>query len=153
EAVDHRADLFSLGSVLYAMATGRPPFRASTTMAVLRRVSDDTPTPIREIRPELPEWLGAIIGRLQAKQPGERYQSAREVADLLGQYLAHEQQPAVYPTPVIPAAPPRFGPAQSEEIADAIRQIGAAWPRSAVLLSLLCLVFAVTFCLSALWFR
>src|SRR5881397_453354 len=45
--VDHRSDLFSLGSVLYALCTGHPPFRASTTMAVLRRVTDYTPRPIR----------------------------------------------------------------------------------------------------------
>src|SRR5205085_5756239 len=54
EAVDHRADLFSLGSVLYAMCTGHPPFRASGTMAVLKRVIDDTSRPIREINADIP---------------------------------------------------------------------------------------------------
>ena len=53
EALDHRADLFSLGSVLYTMASGRPPFRAATTIAVLKRVAEDTPRPIREIIPEV----------------------------------------------------------------------------------------------------
>src|SRR5262249_44614714 len=43
EQVDHRADLFSLGSVLYACCTGRPPFRGATPLAVLRRVTDETP--------------------------------------------------------------------------------------------------------------
>ena len=47
EGVDTRSDLFSLGSVLYAMTTGRPPFRADTTYGILRRVTDDTPRPIR----------------------------------------------------------------------------------------------------------
>src|SRR6185436_1237719 len=56
EAVDHRSDLFSLGSVLYVMCTGRPPFRATTTMAVLKRVIDDSPRPIRESNPEIPAW-------------------------------------------------------------------------------------------------
>jgi len=47
--VDCRSDLFSLGSVLYAMCAGRPPFRATSTMAVLKRVCEDTPTPVQEV--------------------------------------------------------------------------------------------------------
>src|SRR5262245_19144559 len=52
--IDHRADLFSLGSVLYAMCTGHPPFRAETALAVLRRVTDERPRPVREVNPEVP---------------------------------------------------------------------------------------------------
>ena len=78
ETLDHRADLFSLGSVLYAMCTGRPPFRANGTLAVLKRVAEDTPRPIREIIPEVPEWLCDIIAKLHAKDPAERFQSARK---------------------------------------------------------------------------
>src|SRR5689334_16086609 len=62
--VDHRSDLFSLGSVLYAMCTGRPPFRASTGMGVLKRVCEETPTPVRETNPEVPDWLAAVVERL-----------------------------------------------------------------------------------------
>lgn len=83
ESLDHRADLFSLGSVLYVMATGRPPFRASSTLAVLKRVAEDEPRPIREIIPETPEWLCRIVGKLHAKDAADRYQTAREVADVL----------------------------------------------------------------------
>src|SRR5262249_55898549 len=61
EAIDHRADLFSLGSVLYAMCTGRPPFRASTAVAVLRKVSEEAPPAVRELNPEVPAWLAALI--------------------------------------------------------------------------------------------
>jgi WD40 repeat protein len=86
EALDHRADLFSLGSVLYVMCTGRPPFRANGTMAILQRVCDDTPRPIREIIPETPSWLCDLITRLHAKEPARRFQSAREVVDLLQRY-------------------------------------------------------------------
>jgi serine/threonine protein kinase len=97
--VDHRADLFGLGSVLYAMCTGRPPFRAETTMAVLRRICEGQPRPIREIYPEIPDWLVAIIAKLHQKDPAERFQSAAEVADLLGRSLAHVQQPLAVPLP------------------------------------------------------
>ena len=83
QPLDQRADLFSLGSVLYQMASGRAPFRANNTVAVLKRVCEDTPRPIREIIPETPQWLCDIISKLHAKNPDERYQSAREVADVL----------------------------------------------------------------------
>jgi serine/threonine protein kinase/formylglycine-generating enzyme required for sulfatase activity len=83
ESLDNRADLFSLGSVLYVMCTGRPPFRASGTMAVLKRVCEDNPRPIREVIPEIPEWLCRVVEKLHAKDPTERFQSAREVADVL----------------------------------------------------------------------
>jgi serine/threonine protein kinase/WD40 repeat protein len=99
KAVDHRSDLFSLGSVLYAMCTGRAPFRASGSMAVLKRVCEETPTPIRETNPEIPDWLVAIIDRLHAKNPAERFQSAAEVAELLGRHLAQVQHPSVAQLP------------------------------------------------------
>ena len=83
ETLDHRADLFSFGSVLYVMCTGRPPFRAATTLAVLKRVAEDEPRPIREVIPEVPEWLCRIVEKLHVKDPAERFQSAREVADVL----------------------------------------------------------------------
>ena len=103
EALDHRADLFSLGSVLYTMCTGRPPFRAANTLAVLRRVSEDTPRPIREINPEIPDWLAALIDKLMAKEPAERCQSANEVVEQLGQHLAQLQHAAWVPPPRSPA--------------------------------------------------
>jgi serine/threonine protein kinase len=83
ESLDHRADLFSLGSVLYVMCTGRPPFRATTTFGVLKRVAEDDPRPIREIIPEVPAWLCRVVEKLHAKDPAARFQSARDVADVL----------------------------------------------------------------------
>jgi S1-C subfamily serine protease len=91
--IDHRSDLFSLGSVLYALCTGRPPFRASGTHAVLKRVIDASPRPIREISGENPQWLCDIVAKLHAKRPADRFQSAVEVAELLSRHLAHLQQP------------------------------------------------------------
>jgi len=81
--LDQRADLFSLGSVLYQMLSGRPPFRAPTTVAVLKRVVDDTPRPIQEVIPEVPDWMCKLIGHLHAKNPDERYASASEVSNML----------------------------------------------------------------------
>ena len=99
ESVDQRSDLFSLGSVLYAMCTVCAPFRAETSYGVLRRVTDEEPRPIREINPDLPEWLCRIIARLMSKQPDDRFASAREVAELLEECLAHVQQPIAVPLP------------------------------------------------------
>lgn len=99
EGLDARSDLFSLGSVLYTMATGRPPFRAESTYGILRRITDSPPRPMREINSQIPEWLAEIIGKLLAKAPAERFASATEVASLLEQCLAHVQQPAVASLP------------------------------------------------------
>jgi uncharacterized protein (TIGR03067 family) len=103
--VDHRSDLFSLGTVLYAMCTGHPPFRASGTHAVLKRVIEASPRPMREINNEVPGWLCDIISKLHAKKSEDRFQTAREVAELLGQHLAHVQQPMLSPRPAAVAVP------------------------------------------------
>lgn len=101
--IDSRSDLFSLGSVLYAMCTGRPPFRAETPLAMLRRVADDAPRPIREVNQEIPDWLEAIVLKLLAKSPAERFRSAEEVGSLLNQHLVYLQNPATAarPDPVV----------------------------------------------------
>src|SRR5437763_14839546 len=88
EPVDCRSDLFSLGSVLYTMCTGHPPFRAPTPIAVLKRVCEEVPRPIREINPELPPRLGDLLTRLHAKAPADRFASARDVADRLARHPA-----------------------------------------------------------------
>ncbi len=95
-----RSDLFSLGSVLYAMCAGRSPFRAETTYGVLHRIANEKPTPICEVNSDVPVWLGHIIERLMAKCPDDRYESATEVAELFEGCLAHVQQPTMMPLPV-----------------------------------------------------
>jgi hypothetical protein len=103
ESIDHRADLFSLGSVLYALCSGVPPFSGTTAMAVLRQVSDLTPPPVRSLNPDSPAWMEAVIARLMAKDPAQRLQSAKEAAALLEGYLAHLRQPALVAAPELPA--------------------------------------------------
>ena len=67
-----------------------------------------TPRPIREINPDIPDWLAGVIDRLLAKNPADRIQSAAEVAELLERCLAHLQQPSLVPAPLaipVPAVP------------------------------------------------
>jgi LSD1 subclass zinc finger protein len=105
EQIDARADLFSLGSVIYAMITGVPPFRGSTAVAVLRQVSDQPATSLRGLDSGIPVWLETLVNKLLAKNPADRIQSAAEVAELLEGYLAHLRQPAVVAAPTLPPFP------------------------------------------------
>jgi serine/threonine protein kinase/predicted RNA-binding Zn-ribbon protein involved in translation (DUF1610 family) len=136
EVVDHRADLFSLGNVLYACCTGQPPFRGATPLAVLRQVSDEAPAPLRVLNPDIPAWLEALIGRLLEKEPARRFQAAAEVAALLEGYLAHLRQPATVPAPDLPpsAANACLVPSQPEWRTGAVRRRLPRWLPAALLL-------------------
>jgi serine/threonine protein kinase len=90
--IDPRSDLFSLGSVLYTLCTGRPPFRAKSTVAVLRRVCDSEPRLVREINPDVPGWLEKVILKLLEKHPADRYQTAGKVAAVLRDHLTEGSQ-------------------------------------------------------------
>jgi serine/threonine protein kinase/Leucine-rich repeat (LRR) protein len=79
ERVDHRADLFSLGAVMYRLCTGQPPFFGASTMAVLTALATEEPTPVRELNPAVPEPLAALIHQLLAKRADARPRSADEV--------------------------------------------------------------------------
>lgn len=81
--VDHRSDLFSLGSVLFEMVTGVSPFRRSTLLATVAALASDTPDPSHEINPDVPLELSALICRLLKRNPDERIQSAAELETLL----------------------------------------------------------------------
>lgn len=87
ETLDQRTDLFSLGSVMYVMLAGLPPFQAATPMAVLHSVCSDTPKPLRELNSEIPVWLSDVITRLHQKDPAKRFHSARALADILLQHI------------------------------------------------------------------
>jgi hypothetical protein len=123
ETLDQRSDLFSLGSVLYTLCTGRVAFAADNTLAVLKRVCEETPRTIREINPDIPEWLAAVVDRLLAKESAERFQTASELAEVLGQQLAQMQQSRMTPAPARErqaAAPPAA--AQGEPVGQTTRK-------------------------------
>jgi serine/threonine protein kinase len=90
--LDHRSDLFSLGSVLYFMATGHPPFRADRPMAVLKRTCHDPHRPAWQCNAEIPDALSSIIDRLLEKIPARRFASAAELQHELAKVLADVQQ-------------------------------------------------------------
>ncbi|OWK39915.1 protein kinase domain-containing protein [Fimbriiglobus ruber] len=95
--VDHRADLFGLGCVLYRMCTGRLPFPATDVLAILTALATREPLPVREINPAAPPALAALVHRLLAKDPARRPASAEEVATALrgiGQTLPSSARPA-----------------------------------------------------------
>jgi serine/threonine protein kinase len=75
--LDARADLFSLGVLLYELCTGQTPFEAKTPLAVLKRLTDERHRPVRELSPDTPEWLAEVIDRPLAKSPAERQPRGR----------------------------------------------------------------------------
>nr|NIV48173.1 protein kinase [Gammaproteobacteria bacterium] len=79
-AVDHRADLFSFGVVLYELVTGVRPFRGDSVPALISSILRDDPPPVHAVREHLPASLGRIIERCLAKQPALRWADARELA-------------------------------------------------------------------------
>lgn len=82
-SIDHRCDLFSLGTVLYEMTTGALPFDMSPRNALISMIRDQPEVPVRQLAPQHPVEIGRIIEKLLAKRPSDRYQSARELrADL-----------------------------------------------------------------------
>ena len=79
KAVDARSDLFSLGVILYELATGQRPFTGDTSISIISAIVKDTPKPVTEVNPALPRDLGRIARRALAKDPERRYQTAKDL--------------------------------------------------------------------------
>ncbi|OAI50325.1 hypothetical protein AYO44_17845 [Planctomycetaceae bacterium SCGC AG-212-F19] len=137
EAVDARADLFSLGSVLYTLCTGKEPFPGGSPMAVLRHVCETTPPPIREVNSAIPVALAAIVERLQAKDPDDRLASALEVVKALHACLEQPDRATAIALPAVRR-----------------RRKSAGWPvRWAILLAVLALFLGLGWVFRTAWLQ
>lgn len=116
DVVDHRADLFALGVLLYEVVTGHSPFKAQNTLATLRKVIVHQQPPTRELNLNVPPELSDLIDRLLEKAPDDRPQSAREVADALRRIAGH--------SPEAGRLPPSASPFQVRRTPD-LRALGA----------------------------
>lgn len=82
-AVDHRADIFALGALLYEAVTGRAAFAGDTVASIFAAIINSEPIPVTEIRPDTPPALEHVIDRCLQKTPDDRWQSARDIAEEL----------------------------------------------------------------------
>ena len=86
-AVDHRADIYSLGCTLYALVTGRQPFDADDSLSLMKKQAYEPPVPPEQLNPRIPPELSAVILRMMAKKPGDRPRSMGEVIRTLEGWL------------------------------------------------------------------
>ena len=81
--IDGRADLYSVGVVLYRLLSGRLPFSADTAISMVQMQISEPPTPILNFKPDLPAWCTRVVERALAKSPSDRFQSAEEFRSVL----------------------------------------------------------------------
>ena len=93
--LDARTDLFSLGTVIYEMATGKTPFGGESTAEVFAALLTKNPPPVSTVNPAMPKRLDAIVEKLLRKDPAQRYASAAQLReDLRAWILPHSRPPA-----------------------------------------------------------
>jgi serine/threonine protein kinase len=127
------SDVYSLGAILYAMLTGHPPFEEKTALnTILKVISPEPPPSIHAERPEVPDELERICLKCLAKKPGERYTTAKLLADELKQFRNSLGQstvayPAITPAPASveePAPPPAELSSANVKVALVIKATG-----------------------------
>jgi len=82
-SIDHRSDIFSVGTMLYQMLTGKLPFSGDNTHAIIYQIVNEQPQKPSALNPEIPGTLDSIVSKCLSKNPDDRYQSAIELADNL----------------------------------------------------------------------
>jgi serine/threonine protein kinase len=118
-SADIRADLYSLGCTMYCLLVGRPPFEADTAMKMVLAHLDKEAQPVHELRSEVPAALSAVVTRLLAKDPSQRYQKPIEVAQAVASYCKVGQQASPGQAPALPRPTVKSGRAETM-IANAI---------------------------------
>jgi len=98
EPLDARTDLFSLGSVIYEMATGKPPFAGGSTAEVFAALLKENPPPISSLNPAMPKKLDPIVARLLAKDPANRYATAEQLQEALDALDPQSGKAVIKPT-------------------------------------------------------
>jgi eukaryotic-like serine/threonine-protein kinase len=86
QPVDERADVYSLGAILYYLLTGRPPYTGTSPREILQQVRSEEPTPLARLQPRLTQELLDLVSRAMARQSAQRYPSARELAEDLRRF-------------------------------------------------------------------
>ena len=92
--LDHRVDLFSLGSVMYQLLTGQVPFRAQSPHAIMNQICHQQPTSMLEVAPNVPDSVAALVDRLLQKDPNDRPDSASDVANSIQELLDLSRRPS-----------------------------------------------------------
>jgi serine/threonine-protein kinase len=95
--LDGRSDIYSLGSVLYEMLAGTPPFNGPTARAIIARHMTEPPPPIRVVRPDVPNGAAVLIERMLAKVPAGRFPSGSALADAIDHYETLTMPPPTSP--------------------------------------------------------
>lgn len=119
ESLDHRTDVFSLGTVLYELVTLTPAFGGSNVFDVIQRVASAKPRPPRELRPDVPEELEAVVLRAMSREREQRFASAAEMRDALVRILASATQSlgiAIATTSAVSSVPDETPPSPVAEV-------------------------------------